>query len=315
LVQATDGNFYGTTTTSGLSNAKVFKFTTSGSWTVLHTFCAQGCGPDGVFPNGLIQGTDGNFYGTSASGLIIPATVFKITPAGVLTTLYSFCAQPRCVDGNDPFSYLVEASDGNFYGTTWRGGDYDAGTVFKITPEGSLKTLHSFRGCSALPCADGNAPSTALVQATDGNFYGTTDRGGTYNRGTIFRITPDGAETVLHSFSSGGAVGTLIQATDGNLYGAKSSYTGAGSIFKLDVGLGPFVETLPTSGKEGVKVIILGTELTGATSVSFNGVAATFKVVSASEITARVPIGTTSGKVEVTVPSGTLASNVEFRVP
>jgi uncharacterized repeat protein (TIGR03803 family) len=166
-----------------------------------------------------------------------------------------------------------------------------------------------------LPCADGNAPSTALVQATDGNFYGTTDRGGTYNRGTIFRITPDGAETVLHSFSSGGAVGTLIQATNGSLYGAKSSYTGAGSIFKLDMGLEPFVETLPTSGKEGVKVIILGTELTGATSVSFNGVAATFKVVSASEITARVPIGTTSGKVEVTVPSGTLASNVEFRVP
>lgn len=158
-------------------------------------------------------------------------------------------------------------------------------------------------------------PTSALIQATDGNFYGTTDRGGAYNHGTLFQITPGGREKVLHSFGSAGHVGPLLQATDGNLYGMKSSSTDSGSIFKLDMGLRPFIETLPTSGAAGTKVIILGTDLTGADFVSFNGVPATFKVVSASEITARVPSGTTSGTVEVTTPSGTLSSNVEFRVP
>jgi uncharacterized repeat protein (TIGR03803 family) len=315
IVQALNGAFYGTTTTSGLSNATVFKFTASGSWTTLYRFCAQGCGPDGVFPNGLIQGTDGNFYGTTSSGLIIPATVYKITPIGALTILYSFCARPQCSDGNDPLAVLVEAANGNFYGTTWRGGTYGVGTVFEITPEGSLTTLHSFVQCSNSPCQDGNMPTSALIQATDGNFYGTTDRGGAYNHGTLFQITPGGREKVLHSFGSAGHVGPLLQATDGNLYGMKSSSTDSGSIFKLDMGLRPFIETLPTSGAAGTKVIILGTDLTGADFVSFNGVPATFKVVSASEITARVPSGTTSGTVEVTTPSGTLSSNVEFRVP
>jgi uncharacterized repeat protein (TIGR03803 family) len=315
IVQALDGAFYGTTTTSGVSNATVFKFTTSGSWTVLYRFCAQGCGPDGVFPNGLIQGTDGNFYGTTSSGLTIPATVYKITPTGTLTILHNFCDTSACTDGNDPFDTLVEAANGNFYGTTWRGGSDDAGTVFKITPQGSLTTLHSFTHCSSLPCADGNRPNVALIQATDGNFYGTTDQGGTYNRGTLFQITSGGAEKILHSFSSAGHVGQLIQATDGNLYGMKSGSTDSGSVFKLDMGLGPFIETLPTAGAAGTKVTVLGTDLTGATLVSFNGVPATFKVVSASEITARVPSGATSGTVEVTTPSGTLSSNVVFRVP
>ena len=87
-----------------------------------------------------------------------------------------------------------------------------------------------------------------------------------------------------------------------------------GTVFSLSVGLGPFVETQPTSGKVGAAVKILGTNLTGATSVTFNGTAAVFKVVSASLITTTVPTGATTGKVKVTTPKGTLKSNVVFRV-
>ncbi len=274
-------------------------------------------GTGGLDPGVLVQGFDGNLYATDTYGGTNGwGTAFKVSLKGTFTILHSFCARQRCSDGNDPLAVLFEAANGNFYSTTSTGGNYGAGTVFKITPHGSLTTLYSFRRCSALPCQDGNTPGAALIQATDGNFYGTTDRGGTYNRGTLFQITQYGHERILHSFSSAGPVGTLLQATDGNLYGTKSYANGSeGSIFKLDMSLRPFVETLPTSGEVGTKVIILGTDLTGATFASFNGVAATFKIISASEITTNFPAGTTSGTIEVMTPSGTLSGNVVFRVP
>ena len=109
----------------------------------------------------------------------------------------------------------------------------------------------------------------------------------------------------------------LVQDTNGNFYGTTSTggANGAGTVFSLSIGLGPFVETNPTSGKVGTAVKILGTKLTGATSVTFNGKAATFKVVPGSEITTTVPTGATASKVKVKTPSGTLTSNVNFRVP
>jgi uncharacterized repeat protein (TIGR03803 family) len=178
------------------------------------------------------------------------------------------------------------------------------------------------------------------VQGTDGNFYGTTEVGGTacdtvlyiqsttsasvYGCGTVFKITPTGALTTLYSFCPEGYPCTdgmdpqagLLQGTDGTFYGTTGSggAAGSGTVFSLAVGLGRFVETRPTSGKAGTSVIILGTNLTGTTGVSFNGTGARFTVVSKSEIKATVPAGATTGYVKVTTPSGTLTSNIPFRV-
>jgi uncharacterized protein (TIGR03437 family) len=109
----------------------------------------------------------------------------------------------------------------------------------------------------------------------------------------------------------------LAQDTNGNFYGT-TVYGGQaelGSVFSLSVGLGPFVKTRPRSGKVGAALNILGSDLTGATSVTFNGTTAVFTVVSSSEITTTVPAGATTGKVQVATPSGTLSSTVPFRVP
>ena len=167
--------------------------------------------------------------------------------------------------------------------------------------------------------------------ATDGNFYGITWFGGVNNndQGTIFQFTPSGTLTTLHNFdgtdgSGPAGGGTLMQDTNGTFYGTMqeggiswpcNSIVCVGTIFSLDMGLGPFVETLPTSGKVKAAVKILGTDLTGATSVTFNGTAATFKVASSSEITTNVPVGASTGKVQVVTPNGTLTSNVVFQVP
>ena len=269
------------------------------------------------------------YYGTTAGGEANgDGTVFKITPSGTLTTLYNFCSQSGCADGSEPEGALIQATDGDLYGTTAAGGPNNQGTVFKITPCGTLTTLHTF--CSqGYPCTDGADPEGALVQATDGNFYGTTIVGGAYNpgAGTIFQITPAGTLTTLYDFCSqtlctDGAKpwAGLVQATNGTFYGtAEYGGTGGvyhdlGTIFSLSVGLGPFVKTLPACGEVGSPVKILGTNLTGATSITFNGTPATFTVVRPSEITTTVPVGATTGTVQVVTPSGTLSSNVPFRV-
>ena len=239
LVRASDGNFYGTTLEGGSNNGcslgsgscgTVFKITPGGTLTTLYSFCAQsGCTDGGNPYAGLVQATDGNFYGTAfGRGANGYGTVFKITPSGTLTSLYSFCAQANCADGQYPYAGLVQATDGNFYGTTPEGGGgayHLGGTVFKVTPSGTLTTIYNF--CSLPGCADGDSAHAALVQATDGNFYGTTGGGGAYctpnsGCGTVFKITPSGSLTTLHSFDGSDGKGTsagLVQATDGNFYG------------------------------------------------------------------------------------------------
>jgi uncharacterized repeat protein (TIGR03803 family) len=251
LVQATDGNFYGTTPYGGSGNCDsgcgtVFKITPAGTLTTMYSFCAQtGC-PDGMFPYApLVQATDGNFYGTTSAGgasnncyhggVSSCGTVFKVTAAGTLTTLASFDDR----DGGVPYAGLVQATDGNFYGTT----TLPDGSVFKITPAGAMTTLYGFYG------NNGAQPYAGLVQATDGNFYGTTAYGGTSGNcyappagcGTVFKMTPSGTLTTLHSFDQidGYApYGGLVQGTDGNLYGTTRwggpNYNG--TIFRL---LGP----------------------------------------------------------------------------
>jgi uncharacterized repeat protein (TIGR03803 family) len=332
LIQGTNGNFYGTTASGGTNRYEgtVFEITPSGTLTTLHSFEAtDGTGPRG----GLVQGANGDLYGTTETGGVFYnyGTVFKINPSGTLTTLHSF----DYTDGEYPYATLVQGADGDFYGTTFSGGtgcgdDYLCGTVFKITPGGMLTTLHNFDG------ADGFNLFSGLVAATDGNLYGTTEDGGGY--GSIFSITPSGTLTTLYAFCTSGEGGFncadgqypyagLVQGTNGEFYGTtyggggdtgecnQGSYGYCGAVFSLNVGLGQFVETLPTSGKVGATVKILGSFLTGATSVTFNGTAATFTVNSKSEITTTVPTGATTGTVQVvTSRLGTLSSNVPFTV-
>ena len=326
LVQGTNGDFYGTTYMGGSEGkGEVFKITASGALTTVHSFCSQSGCTDGENPfAGLIQGIDGNLYGTTFGGGTAKGfgTVFKITPSGALTTLHSFCTQSGCPDGQFPQTGLVRATNGSLYGTTVSGGAYGDGTIFKITTSGRLTTLYNV--CSQSGCPDGNYLIVGLIQATDGNLYGIMDVGGANGAGTIFKITLSGTLTTLYNFCSQSGcpdgqypVGGLVQATDGNLYGTTDDggANGEGTVFSLSVGLGPFVETEPTAAKVGATVKILGTDLTGATSVNFNGKAATFTVVSSSEITTTVPAGATTGDVQVVTLGGTLLSNVSFRVP
>jgi uncharacterized repeat protein (TIGR03803 family) len=350
LVQAASGDLYGTTVHGGSCTGPggcgtVFKMTPAGKLTTLYNFCSQSLCADGVSPyGGLVQVTDGNFYGTTLSGgaNCYPGgcgTIFKMTPTGMLTTLYSFCSQVSgvaCTDGAEPQAGLVQGTDGNFDGTTAYGGSSDAcdqgcGTIFKITPTGTLTTLYSF--CSQAGCTDGRTPFSGLVQAADGNFYGTTyfgganGDGGDAGAGTVFKMTPGGTLTTLYNFcsQSGCTDGTnpsagLVQDTNGKFYGTTEyggtacAPDGCGTLFSLSTGLGAFVETQTESGKVGAPVKILGTNLKGATSVTFDGTPAAFTIVSASEITTTVPNGATTGTVQVVTPRATLSTNVPFRV-
>ncbi len=287
LVQA-GGNFYGTTVDSGANGGgTVFEVTPGSQLTTLYSFCSQtGC-TDGANPRAVLVQAGGNFYGTTEfGGANNGGTVFKITAGGTLTTLYTFCSQSGCTDGARPYAGLIQASNGNFYGTTAGGGSTDfcggCGTAFEITPAGQLTTLYSF--CSQTNCADGLAPYAGLIQASDGNLYGTTEDGGAnggfiYGYGTAFGITLGGQLSTLHSFAlTDGAHpdGGLLEATNGDLYGT-SSFGGSrfdGTVFSLPVGLDPLAKTQPRFGKAGVNIMISRPDLTGATSLRLSGKAA-----------------------------------------
>jgi len=274
----------------------------------------------------LVQATDGNFYGTTSEGGAFAndqGTVFKITPSGTLTTLHTFDYVRDFANGAYPVAGLVQGTDGNFYGTTRDGGNGNQevggnGTIFKISPSGSFTILHRFN------FTDGAEPVAGVIQATDGNFYGTTKSGGTNGFGTVFKITPSGTLTTLYSFGSQSGctegyfpVAGLVQDTNGNFYGTTAGgpcQQSNGTVFRLSVGLSPFVSFVRSSGKVGQTVQIVGQGLTGATKVSFNGANAAFAVKSETYLTATVPAGATTGFVRVATPSGTLKSNQKFRV-
>jgi uncharacterized repeat protein (TIGR03803 family) len=322
LVLASDGNLYGVTATGGngiggtcavyAGCGTIFRVTAQGKLTTLHSFCtrvnSQGYCVDGSTPvAALVQGVDGNLYGTTnLGGANNQGTVFAISTTGKLATLYSFCAVAGCADGANPKASLVQATNGKFYGTTLYGG-----TIFEITSSGKLTRLHAF--CANSSCPDGSGPQAPLIQATDGNLYGTTAAG------TIYAINESGQLATLHTFTyAQGEIlsGALIQATNGSFYGTATwgGTNDEGTVFRLTKGLGPFVETLPNSGRVGSSVILLGSALAGSTSVSFNGAEAEFTVVSASEIKATVPPGATTGKVKVLTRCCTLLSGAPFRV-
>jgi uncharacterized repeat protein (TIGR03803 family) len=276
LIQSANGDFFGATGYGGANRqGAFFKFTPTGTYTTLYSFCSilvDHLCADGAQPALTGQAADGDFYGVARYGSANGkgGTIFKVTPSGTLTTLYSFCAEKDgdvCLDGQTP-NNMVLATDGNYYGTTYQGGSSaQAGTIFKMTPSGTLTTLYVF--CSETGCTDGEEPLGTPFQATNGDFYGTTSQGGLVNDGDVW---------------------------------------------SLSVGLGPFVETLPAFGKVGEAVQILGTHLAGATSVTFDGTAAAFTVASATQIEARVPAGASSGKIRVVTPGGTLSTAAPFVV-
>jgi uncharacterized repeat protein (TIGR03803 family) len=222
LVLGSDGNFYGTTSTmGGGDHGTVFQFTPDGILNTLYSFPSDtnaAFDVNGGMPiSELVEGRDGSFYGTTYwGGSNYDGTIFRITTNGTLTTLVSF-------DDSDPYpnAPLVLGTDGNFYGAT-------ENTVFQLNTNGNLVTLHEFSGG-----ADGSGPN-GLIQASDGNLYGTTSGGGNESSGvtygTIFEITTNGTLTTLHSFSGPDGQepqGALVQAPDGSFYGT-TSYGGAG---------------------------------------------------------------------------------------
>lgn len=293
-IQASDGNFYGTTSSGGINSCggvpyscgTVYKITPTGIETVLYSFGASPS--DGMRPTGsLIQASDGNFYGTTArGGAYGNGTVFRMTPAGIETVLYSFGGSPS--DGAVPAGSLIIASDGNFYGTTAEGGAnscYGAanfcGTVFRITPSGVETVLYSFE---ATP-SDGYNPEGSLIQASDGNLYGTTSDGGAHyistvngvvGGGTVFELTLSGVETVLYSFGSSVSKGialdgstpqgALIQGRDGNFYGTTAAGGTSASYVNPNVtdGFGTLFKLTPT----GVETVVYS--FGAATSDGYN---------------------------------------------
>jgi uncharacterized repeat protein (TIGR03803 family) len=230
LVQGFDGNFYGTALLGGTHSwGVVFKMTPAGALSVVYNF--MGAADGGEPQAGLVQGTDGNFYGTTLiGGCAGCGTVFKITPGGALTTLHTFVGNP---DGGRPVGGLTQGLDGNFYGTTLLGGSNSNGTFYQVTPSGTLTILHSFTGST-----DGAQPSSSIVQAADGNFYGTTNAGTTNGNGTIFKFTQAGMFSTVYTFPAYGgpqsSVAGLVQGADGNLYGTTSGGgNGFGTAFKF----------------------------------------------------------------------------------
>jgi uncharacterized repeat protein (TIGR03803 family) len=310
-IQASDSNFYGVTFGTGGAST-VYRYEPTGTFATIYNFDSAH-GQQVLVP--LIQGSDGNLYGTASfGGTNNCGTLFKLATSGKPVWAYSF---PCALGGAYPEGPLLQGTDSNYYGTTLQGGPgLGCGVVFRSDQSGNVSVIYEFKNM-----ADGCDPEAGLTQGTDGNLYGTTLAGGTAkgNQGTLFQLTTGGTHKVLYSFGGAGQepLAAPMQDTNGTFYG--TTYAGGrygyGTVYSLNMGLGPFVAFVLPVGKPGQSAQILGQGLTGSTSVTFNGVAATnFTVVNDTYMTAIVPSGATTGKVVVTTPGGTLTSNVNFRI-
>jgi uncharacterized repeat protein (TIGR03803 family) len=310
-IESEAGQFYGTTAgQEGGNTGSVYRITRYGDFTLLHTFT----GADGANPYGpLVQGTDYYFYGTTHNGGTHgDGTIFRVSRSGDFKVLFNFDGS----HGIHPGTGLIQANDGNYYGVTTYGGSLGGGTVYKMTPGYVVTVLHNINGSN-----EGSNQAGGLMQATDGNLYGTNNLGGAHGWGVLFRITLGGDFTVLHDFdwnTGASPQDTILQHTNGILYATTtvggSNNGGDGTFYSFDVGLKPFVTYLPTYGRVGALVQILGQGFTSDSTVSFNGVPASFTAVYPTYIRAFVPGGATSGPITVTTPTGTLTSNKIFLV-
>ncbi len=310
LIQGKDGNLYGVTDwhsgSNPHSNGTVFRITTGGIITTLYTFSAtdsNGANSDGVYPNGLMQDKAGNLYGTTEYGGVNgDGTVFRLTLGGKFTTLYSFSTLSGTnanADGAHPYAALIQAKSGYLYGTSTQGGLYGYGTIFRMTIGGKFTTLHSFADA-----VDGANPYAALIQATDGNLYGTTTEGGARHSypplssaGTAFQITTGGTLTTLYSFASlsGGwhPYAALIQGQDGNLYGTAFDHGeyGLGTLFSMDIALilVSLSPSIANAAGPAFAVTLDGGGFTSDCTVNWSGTALTTLYVSSTQLEAAVP--------------------------
>jgi uncharacterized repeat protein (TIGR03803 family) len=221
LVIGRDGQLYGTTALGGPGGldgkGTVFRFSTDGGYVPLHFFS----GTDGAHPQtGLTVGADGVLYGTTTRGGEYDlGTVFAITPDGEFRTVHSFFRK----EGDMSLGELLLGRDGWLYGTAVAGGPANTGTVFRVSPSQGFSVLHVF---AYYQPSEGVSPRGSLVQGADGCIYGTTEFGGAYGNGTVFRMAPDGTYVDLHSFTQSegtNPLAGLILAGDGRFYGTTSS--------------------------------------------------------------------------------------------
>jgi uncharacterized repeat protein (TIGR03803 family) len=312
LIQGIDGYLYGTTEYGGeFGYGTVFRTDISTSAT--GTLAEIDGGTAGINPESdLIQARDGNFYGTTSSGGAENlGTFFRVTPGGAFTTLYTFQGS---TDGGNPLRGVVQGSDGLFYGIADQGGAGGAGVIFQLTVSGNAATLNPLYAFQPLS-GDGTDPIGKLIQASDGNFYGTTSTGGASSDGTIFRVNVAGNFTTLYNFSDDGDGGDpiagLTQGSNGKLYGTTAGEAdSSGTIFVVDLSLSAPVPQAnlftPASAIAGTTINIQGAHFVGTTAVSFeaaNGqtvAAKSFSVASGTFLSAVVPTGAVTGNISVT---------------
>ncbi|MBI3476780.1 MAG: IPT/TIG domain-containing protein [Acidobacteria bacterium] len=351
LTLGTDGNFYGSTYLGGAhSLGTLFKITPAGVLTVLHEFdgtqndsspiAPPVQGKSGAFygvtsvgaaysitsagkykvlnpfiyavPNvevPLLLANDGNFYGVTVGSVNDKGTVFRMSASGAVKILYHFDG----THGNTPRGQLAQGADGLLYGATQGGGAHAFGVAFKMTLKGSISVLHDFQ----YP-PEGAGQVAGFVSGSDGKFYSASSGGGAV-AGTLYQITKTGAFATLYNFdNTHGATpyANPMQHTNGTIYGLANAggANGKGVAYSLSNSLPRFVALMTTSGTAGQTVQILGTGLTGTTSVKFGSGSATFNVVSDSYMTATVPANGTSGNVTVVTPAGTLTSNKAYKI-
>ncbi len=303
LVLATNGDFYGLTTTNAVDcvwpniGGAFFSISPNGVFTVIAPLCVQ----DALPPTLLAQGNNGDFFAYNWTDFIAHSftgsgAFFEINPQGIVVGGASPCVDKKCEVSVHLLS-AIERPNGDFWGS-WEGDGY--GGIFKITEAGKFT--------QACPCTG----VTFTVVGSDGNLYGSQ------GIAVIEFTTPPATITPIHAFDgTSGSVLLSVQETNGDFYG--STYSGGahnyGTIFRLSTGLSPFVETLPSAGRSGSVVFIEGNAISGATEVTFNGVPAEFVKASASALKATVPSGLRGPvTIEVTLPTGRLQGKIPFRI-
>jgi uncharacterized repeat protein (TIGR03803 family) len=276
-ILGSDGNLYGVTTVGGGSGfgdagGTVFRMTLDGKLTVVYTFCSMSNCADGATPNGIILGSDGNFYGTTVYGGVGdggPGVIFKVTPAGTYTRLHAFCAEVNCTDGQKPFFPPVQGNDGNFYGVAGDGGTLGGGVFYKVTASGQYSVLYNFCNFQNGACPDGGYPN-AIAKDAQGNFVGTAI-GGTHGYGVVFKITPSGDYSVLNNFAPNGNLGgpqtPLTLASDGSLYG---TFNGSGSGTWGPFGWGGIYQVTSGGELKGLYGFCPGCNSNGSTLLGFS---------------------------------------------